>query len=1099
MVGPTGQTQPLAPALTLTPDPIPWSALALTAWALVATLLLLNTFRSLIATRRLTRGPGVAPVEPWAQDVLHDLQKRLRIRRTVRLLTSVAAHTPCVLGALFPVIVLPPALAAGLTTEQLRVVLAHELAHIKRHDYLVNLFQRLVEALLFFNPPVWWISRQLRLEREAACDAIAARALDDDRVHVARTLVDVLQQLTPTSSPNPSRTTAMAFGQPDQDLPVTTRIKRLLNPHLPDAVRLPWPTLLLALALTSVTLYGVACGTEATAVAIDKIVNPEKYIADTRDVFTAQNLLPEPRRDAQGEVVPEDQIQISGVIIAHDNIPLSLKRVRISASSNSRRHGYSSSISAESDPDDSTRLTFATQLPPGAINLLVQVPGFAPVSAGPYAIGPGERKDDVILTLQPGFDLPLQISDVDGAPVAGVELEDFMIRKSSSGSSGFATPDLITDADGHAVLSHVGPQQLNLRLVTPGYQRVFSSITPTPGDVWNLTLHPAVPLDGTVLSDVTGTPIADAEIRIAWGSDGSYERDPRHPYRKRRPFDAATNAEGRFTLDTLTAGAEYALFVTAPGYAPRFIPGVFAPAAGAESIPPVVRLRPSFELTLQVFGTPEQLAALPHNRRNEVKAACQQSTEIRRDSNSTSSDRVVLDTTTSPATAVFRTDLVDGPATVTLGSHRIDLPDLRAAAETGPLRVDLTTDDPAAPPTRPVIVRFTAPDGWPAPEGSASVSYRQNPVDQYRSNADLPIVNGAISFDVILDDSATFEVEGINAPGYWLPRPSDYQERLTKVTPGDIPLELTLALQPAGLVTGTVTDESGKPLPNARLSLSILDQPSAGRIDSSLLNNIDADAQGRFVISPVPFDGRYRVNASSSDVGKFASGHTAPFTLRPDAPRPDRHVVVRRGTDVTVTVNGPDGKPVAGASVDVKRQGPDGGHSWSPPEVTDGRGRVVLPGVRLSDPAITWHISVAPKGELRGTRVAIDGPAITVSLQPGVTVTGTLINDATDQPLPHARLKAVIPWQARKDASYDEDILATTDADGRFVFTGLAPNVSYTIQAKSPSEFAATAALVTNPGGKVGFRADLAPQVIPKADAPTPPLFIRVTLNPFNH
>ena len=95
--------------------------------------------------------------------MLVDLQRRLRVRRAVRLVASAATHTPVVLGALFPVIVLPPTLAAGLTTQQMRVVLAHELAHIKRHDYLLNLAQRLVEALLFFNPAVWFIGRQIRL------------------------------------------------------------------------------------------------------------------------------------------------------------------------------------------------------------------------------------------------------------------------------------------------------------------------------------------------------------------------------------------------------------------------------------------------------------------------------------------------------------------------------------------------------------------------------------------------------------------------------------------------------------------------------------------------------------------------------------------------------------------------------------------------------------------------------------------------------------------------------------------------------------------------------------------------------------------------
>jgi beta-lactamase regulating signal transducer with metallopeptidase domain len=77
------------------------------------------------------------------------------------------------------VVVLPVAALAALTPEQVAAILAHELAHVRRHDFAVNLLQSIVEIVLFYHPAVWWISRQVRIEREHCCDAIAVSLCGD--------------------------------------------------------------------------------------------------------------------------------------------------------------------------------------------------------------------------------------------------------------------------------------------------------------------------------------------------------------------------------------------------------------------------------------------------------------------------------------------------------------------------------------------------------------------------------------------------------------------------------------------------------------------------------------------------------------------------------------------------------------------------------------------------------------------------------------------------------------------------------------------------------------------------------------------------------
>ncbi len=101
------------------------------------------------------------------------LAERMRIPHPVRIAESVRVAAPMVVGILRPVILIPMTALTGLTPRQFAMILAHELAHIRRHDYLVNLLQTVVETLFFYHPAVWWLSRQIRNERENCCDDVA--------------------------------------------------------------------------------------------------------------------------------------------------------------------------------------------------------------------------------------------------------------------------------------------------------------------------------------------------------------------------------------------------------------------------------------------------------------------------------------------------------------------------------------------------------------------------------------------------------------------------------------------------------------------------------------------------------------------------------------------------------------------------------------------------------------------------------------------------------------------------------------------------------------------------------------------------------------
>jgi hypothetical protein len=126
-------------------------------------------------------------VKDWVLEICYMLQDQLGIRRAVQYCESTFLQAPAVIGWFRPIVFLPATALTGLSEEQLRVVIAHELAHIRRFDAFVNLFQVCVETLLFYHPAVWWLNRRIRAEREHCCDETAV-TLCGNAVEYARAL-----------------------------------------------------------------------------------------------------------------------------------------------------------------------------------------------------------------------------------------------------------------------------------------------------------------------------------------------------------------------------------------------------------------------------------------------------------------------------------------------------------------------------------------------------------------------------------------------------------------------------------------------------------------------------------------------------------------------------------------------------------------------------------------------------------------------------------------------------------------------------------------------------------------------------------------------
>ena len=178
------------------------------------------------------------------QTIAEDLARRLGLRRRFLIVDSRCVSTPTVIGWMRPIVLLPVAALSGLTPQQIEAVLAHELAHIRRHDFLINLLQTFAETILFYHPAVWWISTRIRTEREHCCDDVAVSVCGDAREYAA-----ALTELASWSVTHAPLAMAATRG------PLLNRVRRLLR--LPESnQRFSRTTLAVAVVVT--TIVGVA-------------------------------------------------------------------------------------------------------------------------------------------------------------------------------------------------------------------------------------------------------------------------------------------------------------------------------------------------------------------------------------------------------------------------------------------------------------------------------------------------------------------------------------------------------------------------------------------------------------------------------------------------------------------------------------------------------------------------------------------------------------------------------------------------------------------------------------------------------------------------
>ena len=552
----------------------PWLVLVWLVGVLALSIWNLGAWVAVQHLKSLTTRPASVDVVATAVR----LSNRLGMTRSVRLLQSVVIDSPLVIGMIKPVILLPASVLTDLPVTHLEALLAHEFAHVLRHDYLVNLLQSVVETLLFYHPAVWWISARIRIERENCCDDLAV-AVTRDRATYVRALARVAGARTPVLAPAASGGELLPrlrrlMGKPDTD---AVRPSRWLAGYaaavlcvvgaVSSAVRSQVPPASPVTKPASTTQPSAA--RELRVRVVDAVTG--EPVAGVHGSYTLDNsqskmfefdergefripLQPDTRwayffyrkegfverfvefgRSENEPPIPAAYtarltagLLVGGVVQDEAGKPVAGAEVALTfRSDDNQAGGY-----GHAKTDENGRWTFhGAPDKPASIHVFTKHPDFV-MSSFSHTI-PGARFQELheqrlITKIQRGISLSGSVRDEQGQPIANAEVTTDQFGLISGTKS---------DPQGHFVLGGVKPGERQIKAIADGFAPQMLAVTADKDAApIDLVLKKGQLLRGRVV-DRAGNPVANAALRLAQWRDVPNIGG----------FWARTDAEGRFT------------------------------------------------------------------------------------------------------------------------------------------------------------------------------------------------------------------------------------------------------------------------------------------------------------------------------------------------------------------------------------------------------------------------------------------------------------------------------------------------------------------------------------------------------------------------
>lgn len=223
-----------------------WGLCLFVGWTAVAGLLLFRLTVGMWRVRHLRRScrnVDLGTLDPAIVSILRESQSRRRVKLSV----SSEVAVPAAIGFLRPTIVFPAWLLSRLSTAEIKVIVLHELAHLRRWDDWTNLVQKIVKAVFFFHPGVWWIENRLTLEREMACDEMVLAQTASPRAY-ASSLISFAEKL------QNARALALAQALVSRVNQISLRVAQILDEKRPRGIGLRKPVLGLSAAMLALAL-----------------------------------------------------------------------------------------------------------------------------------------------------------------------------------------------------------------------------------------------------------------------------------------------------------------------------------------------------------------------------------------------------------------------------------------------------------------------------------------------------------------------------------------------------------------------------------------------------------------------------------------------------------------------------------------------------------------------------------------------------------------------------------------------------------------------------------------------------------------------------
>lgn len=917
-----------------------------------------------------------------------ELRVRLRLVRRVAVAVVDRACSPAVVGMVAPVILVPASLVTGATPACLRAILAHELAHVRRWDILVNLLQLLVESLLFHNPFVWWLSAQVRQEREACCDAVAARCCGGGPAY-ARVLVEVGERVLADS---PMVSLARPCGLAD-------RVRRLLGLR-PAGETWRLRPLSVAVALLAgfasflVLAQGTFKATDAVLSATERIELIEQTVA------------------RQKEAAAVGTTRYSGRILTPEGnpLPVGTALVLLVAKPGSTLH--------QAIQVDRVTGRFDVQATGSSVIVCINADGYRPCFRGPLVPRTEPVVDFGDWILEPQIPQVVQVLGDRGQPVPEAKVYAYW---NLEGNRSFGNRMKFTDANGECVLPLVADCPMSVEVTAADFEPAkFKDLYPEEGKPVVLSLRRSIPLVLRVTDRASGKPLPGAAVRelarnIPTGGSMT------HQYNE-APVLGTSGPDGLCALSGLHREGAYWLLVEAEGHGPELVAGA---TPGEEA---TVALGPPRVVTGTITGNLGKL--YPSGSRAEAWYWVQMGTTRHQNMYTVAPIR------TENGIGTFRIEtLYKGSFEINAGG-KIKV----VAVADGETTVEfvIPREGETAVPCREVRLEFEPKAGSPLPRGTMRVTHRDLD-DRFYSAENLPVENGAVSLRVPVGSSVDYKPDGVI--GGWFSR-----GRIDAVPAGDEPLKVGISYIPAGAIAVSLVDGDGRPTDGFMTSVREIEK-SPRRIGPFL--NVEGktrssarDGVYAFTATPLPLDGTYEIVIYRG----CTYVTTGPIRVTEKEPFHERQLVLEGSATVSGQVVGPNGEPIADApiSLGLKLAGSSFGTSDSK---TDEDGGFEFTGV-VPHPQADYTVSIHPRRDFVPRRVVVaelDKP-VRIVTEPGLVVVGRVLDEESGTPIRGAEV-----WLWRKtdleQGYWQFKAEEPTDEEGNFRFSNLLPG-EYDLQVR---------------------------------------------------